>query len=155
MLSVNEERWWKLFIWLLSAILAPLIIAIYNVIITVNGVSLFPSINNGNIPTIIGIVTTFSITMTGFIAAIGAYLLSISRSPAFNEWRNGGYLSIFFNLYSAAIIFLLVTFGFCIVMLLSQSTMLWLKVILSLVVVNLSHITSITYIVVSQAKNNN
>ncbi|WP_219575273.1 hypothetical protein, partial [Vibrio parahaemolyticus] len=90
----------------------------------------------------------------GFIAAIGAYLLSVSRNPTFSEWRNNGYLSVFFNLYGAAIIFLLATFGACLMMLLVGISMWWLKVILSLVVVNLMHVIVITYIVVSQSKVN-
>ncbi|MFB2827683.1 hypothetical protein [Aeromonas veronii] len=155
MLTEREERYWKALVWVISTICPPLIISIYNFIFWIKGSSLFPTIISANITTIIGIVTSFSITMTGFIAAIGAYLLSISRSPAFSEWKNNGYLSVFFNLYGAAIIFLLATFGACLMMLLTQTTIYWLKIVLSLVIVNLFHIISITYIVINQAKNDN
>ncbi|WP_219079331.1 hypothetical protein [Vibrio parahaemolyticus] len=111
MLTDNEEKWWKRGVWGLSFLGVPMILAIYHFIIWIKGTPFFPAINPANIPTMLGIVTTFSITMTGFIAAIGAYLLSVSRNPTFSEWRNNGYLSVFFNLYGAAIIFLLATFG--------------------------------------------
>ncbi|EJG0778054.1 hypothetical protein C4G25_RS04325 [Vibrio parahaemolyticus] len=154
MLTDNEERWWKRGVWGLSFLGVPMILAIYHFIIWIKGTPFFPAINPENIPTMLGIITTFSITMTGFIAAIGAYLLSVSRNPTFSEWRNNGYLSVFFNLYGAAIIFLLATFGACLMMLLAGISMWWLKIILSLVVVNLMHVIVITYIVVSQSKVN-
>lgn len=154
MLTERDEKWWKRGVWILSTLGVPVIVGIYHFALWVKGTPFFPPINPANIPTMLGIVTTFSITMTGFIAAIGAYLLSVSRNPTFSEWRNNGYLSVFFNLYGAAIIFLLATFGTCLMMLLAGTTMWWLKVILSLVVINLIHIVLITYIVVSQANAN-
>ncbi|EPP6378703.1 hypothetical protein ACUNB6_000010 [Vibrio alginolyticus] len=154
MLTDNEEKWWKIGVWGLSLLGVPIILAFYHFIIWIKGTPFFPAINPANIPTMLGIITTFSITMTGFIAAIGAYLLSVSRNPTFSEWRSNGYLSVFFNLYGAAIIFLLATFGACLMMLLAGTTMWWLKIILSLVIVNLLHVVLITYIVVSQSKVN-
>lgn len=153
MLTERDERNWKIGIWLLSLAGIVLTHLAYNLVIWIYGSSLFPTIAPKNIPTILGIVTTFSITMTGFIAAIGAYLLSVSGNPVFNEWRNNGYLSVFFNLYGAAIIFLLATFGACLIMLLVGINTWWLKIILSLVVMNTIHIILITFIVVGQAKN--
>ncbi|ARV75003.1 hypothetical protein [Vibrio campbellii] len=154
MLTEIEEKSWKRRAWLWSFLAVPVILGFYHLLVWLAGSSLFPVIKPSNIPTLLGIVTTFSITMTGFIAAIGAYLLSVSRNPTFSEWRNNGYLSVFFNLYGAAIIFLLATFGACLMMLLAGTTMWWLKIILSLVIVNLMHIVLITYIVVSQSKAN-
>ena len=90
--------------------------------------------------------------MTGFIAAIGAYLLVVSQTSAFSEWREEGYLSVFFHLYGAAIVFLLLTFGLCILMALDNMGIGWLKLILCSVVLNLVHIILITFIVVSQAR---
>lgn len=154
MLTEIEEKSWKRRVWLWSILATPVIIGFYHLLVWLTGSSLFPVIKTSNIPIMLGIVTTFSITMTGFIAAIGAYLLSVSRNPTFSEWRNNGYLSIFFNLYGAAIIFLLATFGASLIMLMTGSTMWFLKIILSLVVLNLLHIVLITYIVVSQSKAN-
>lgn len=154
MLTEKDEKFWGIAVWILSVLGVPIILGFYHLLFMWKGTSLFPVINPENVSTMLSIVTTFSITMTGFIAAIGAYLLSISRSPTFSEWRNKGYLSVFFNLYGATIVFLLVTFATCLMMLLTNMNMWWLKVILSLVVVNLIHIISITYIVVSQAKAN-
>lgn len=152
MLTENDEKCWKRVIWLLSALGVPIILGIYHLLFMWKGSSLFPAINPENISTMLGIITTFSITMTGFIAAIGAYLLSISRNPTFSEWRNKGYLTVFFNLYGVSIIFLLATFGTCLMMLLTSMSMWWLKIVLSQVILNLIHIVAITYIVVSQAK---
>ncbi|MDM5091069.1 hypothetical protein OB947_19535 [Aeromonas bestiarum] len=154
MLTERKEKWWKVSVWLLSFISVFVVLMLYHFFIWLKGGPIFPKIQPTNITTILGIVTSFSITMTGFIAAIGAYLLSVSRNPTFSEWRNNGYLSIFFNLYGAAIIFLLGTFGASLMMLVATGGMWWLKIILSLVVVNLIHVITITYIVVNQAKVN-
>lgn len=152
MLSDNEEKWWKRGVWFLSILAVSFVWIFYHMAVFIKGAPLFPTIKPANIPTILGIVTSFSITMTGFIAAIGAYLLSVSKNSTFIEWRNSGYLSVFFNLYGAAIIFLLITFGACLMMLLVGTTMWWLKLILSFVVINLIHIMLITYIVINQSK---
>lgn len=154
MLTEREEKWWKILVWLLSLTSVVAVLIIYHLIVWLKGGPIFPKIQQANISAILGIVTSFSITMTGFIAAIGAYLLSVSRNPTFSEWRNNGYLSIFFNLYGAAIVFLLGTFGASLMMLVTTGGMWWLKVILSLVIVNLMHVVIITYIVVNQAKIN-
>lgn len=152
MLTDKDEKWWKIGVWGLSLFSVPLILIIYHLFIWIHGEPLFPAINAKNIPTILSIITSFSITMTGFIAAIGAYLLSVSRTPTFSEWRNNGYLSVFFNLYGAAIVCLLITFATCLLMMLSVMTMWWLKIIISLVILNLAHIILITGIVVNLAK---
>jgi hypothetical protein len=114
--------------------------------------SLFPNIKKNNISVLVGLVTTFSITMTGFIAAIGAYTLSISRSPNFTEWRNAGYLSIFYHLYAVSIVFLLLTFLLCIVVLLIGLKLFLIKVILLCVLLNIIHIACLAYAVINQSK---
>ncbi|HDY8135298.1 MULTISPECIES: hypothetical protein [Vibrio] len=153
MLEDNEELQWKRGVWGLSSLAVFLVFGIYEGVVYMSGGgSLFPRIMPSNIPVILGFVTTFSITMTGFIAAIGAYLLTVSRTPAFTEWREEGYLSVFFHLYGAAIVFLLLTFGLCILMALNNMNIVWLKFILCTVLVNLIHIILITIIVVNQAK---
>ncbi len=153
MLTDREEVIWKGGVWLLSALLILVVFGAYEGVVSWKGNgSLFPRIMPSNLPTILGFLTTFSITMTGFIAAIGAYLLTVSRSPAFTEWREEGYLAIFFHLYGAAIVFLLLTFGLCVLMVLDNMSIIWLKFILSSVVLNLIHIVLITFIVVNQAK---
>lgn len=58
---------------------------------------------------IIGIATllgTFSFTMTGFIAAIGAYIISVSDKTSFLKWRQQGYINIFYHLYGQSIVFI-------------------------------------------------
>ena len=113
---------------------------------------LFPNIKKDNISALVGLVTTFSITMTGFIAAIGAYTLSISRSPNFTEWRNAGYLSIFYHLYAVSIVFLLLTFLLCIVVLLMGLKLFLIKVILLCVLLNIIHIVCLAYAVINQSQ---
>ncbi len=153
MLSDKEETYWKAAIWLFTVLFVCGVYGLYNGLVYILGVAtLFPYIMPSNLPVILGFVTTFSITMTGFIAAIGAYLFTVSRNPAFEEWRQEGYLSIFFHLYGAAIVFLLLTFSLCILMVLDNMSINWLKWILSCVFLNLVHIMLITFIVVSQAK---
>lgn len=52
---------------------------------------------------IIGIATllgTFSFTMTGFIAAIGAYIISVSDKTSFLRWRQQGYINIFYHIWA-------------------------------------------------------
>lgn len=152
-LSDRQEKVWIGKVWIFSLLLIIVVFGGYEGIVKLTGVkSFFPLIMPDNLPTILGFITTFSITMTGFIAAIGAYLLAVSRTSAFSEWREEGYLSVFFHLYGAAIAFLLLTFGLCILMALDNMGIGWLKLILSSVVLNLVHIVLITFIVVNQAK---
>lgn len=155
MLSDRQEKVWIGKVWSFSILLILIVFGGYEALVKLAGVkSFFPLIMPNNLPTILGFITTFSITMTGFIAAIGAYLLAVSRSPTFSEWREEGYLSVFFHLYGAAIVFLLLTFGLCVLMALDNMAIFWLKLILSSVVLNLVHIILITFIVVSQARLN-
>ena len=153
MLNDHQEKIWIGRVWFYSLFLIVLVFGGYEAVVELTGgKTFFPLIMPSHLPTILGFITTFSITMTGFIAAIGAYLLAVSRSPAFSEWREEGYLSVFFHLYGAAIVFLLLTFGLCILMALDNMTITWLKFILSSVILNLVHIIMITFIVVNQAR---
>ena len=153
MLTDREETLWKGGVWLLSTLFVFFVFASYEVVVYFKSSgSFFPNIMPQNLPIILGFLTTFSITMTGFIAAIGAYLLTVSRSAAFTEWRDEGYLSIFFHLYGAAIVFLLLTFSLCVLMVLDNMAIVWLKLILCLVILNFIHIILITFIAVNQAK---
>lgn len=140
-------------IWSVSIILIPILLGFYWLITYITGSSLFPNISTNNTIGLVSTVTSFSITMTGFIAAIGAYILSVSNKPRFNLWRNAGYLALFYHLYAASILFLLVTFSACILMLLSGPTTTWLKIILTLVIVNFVHIALITISAINQTKN--
>lgn len=153
-LTKSDKKLWAFCVWVLPLVCISVVLGIYELVtyLLKNG-SLFPQIMPKNIPIILGFITSFSITMTGFIAAIGAYLLSISRTAAFNEWREEGYLSIFFHLYGSAIVYLILTFTLCILMVLLNMEMLWLKIILSSVILNLLHIAVITFIVINQANN--
>lgn len=139
-------------IWSASTVLAPILLGFYWLITWATGTSLFPSISTSRTTGLVSIVTSFSITMTGFVAAIGAYILSVSNKPRFNLWRNAGYLTLFYHLYAVSIVFLLATFSACILMLLSGATTIWLKVILTLVIVNFTHIGLITVSAINQTK---
>ncbi|GAA0820717.1 hypothetical protein GCM10009111_26620 [Colwellia asteriadis] len=152
-LSNDEIKSFARGIWLISALLSPALLFIYWIITKCIGVSLFPHIVPKNTDLLISILTSFSMTMTGFIAAIGAYILSVSNNPSFTLWRNAGYLKLFYHLYAAAITFLLFTFSLCILMLLSGQTIIWLKIILTLIVVNFIHIALITTSAINQTKN--
>ncbi|KPM97653.1 hypothetical protein [Vibrio alginolyticus] len=151
MLTDRDERTWSIAVWIISLVT---LFALYGIclLITNFGRPIFPNIQEGNLGTLLGIVTSFSITMVGFIAAIAAYLLSISKNKAFNEWRASGYLTVFFNIYGASIVGLIGTFALCVIMLLDNMNLFWLKLILSFVALNIIHILLTTYIVVNQAK---
>jgi hypothetical protein len=153
MLTEKEIKRNSILIWIISLLLVITIICTYWVINYFVDVPIFPHIKDENIKLLIGIVTTFSITMTGFVAAIGAYTLSISNSASFNLWRNCGYLRLFYHLYAVSITSLLLTFSFCLLMLLNGVSLYWLKLILSLVILNCIHIALLTASAINQAKN--
>jgi hypothetical protein len=152
-LSDKEIKSFATLLWLASALVVPFLLLIYWGLTKWAGVSLFPNIIPKNTDLLIGIVTSFSITMTGFIAAIGAYIISVSNNPSFRFWRSAGYLKLFYHLYAVSITFLLLTFSFCILMLLSGQVVILLKVILTLVLVNFIHIALITTSAINQTKN--
>jgi len=152
-LSNKEIKLFAMIMWIVSTLLSPVLLFIYWRITEYTGVSLFPNIAPKNADLLIGTITSFSITMTGFIAAIGAYILSVSNNPSFALWRNAGYLKLFYHLYAASITFLLFTFSFCILMLLFGQTVILLKVILTLVIVNFIHIALLTTTAINQTKN--
>jgi hypothetical protein len=140
-------------IWATTIAISPILLLLYWMATNYYELSPFPNISLAKIEVLVGIITTFSITMTGFIAAIGAYILSVSNKPKFISWRKAGYLRLFYHLYAVSIVFLLVTFSACILMLLMGQTTLWLKVILTLMLVNFLHIALITISAINQAKN--
>lgn len=142
-------------IWVISLVLVPAFYFIYWLVTKGYDAPIFPHITKESINTLVGIITSFSITMTGFIAAIGAYILSISHIPSFKLWRNSGYLTIFYNLYAASIVFLLITFSLCILMLLSGYSLVWTKAILCLVIVNFIHISLLTIAAINQSRKSN
>ena len=152
MISETNKFKFSVFIWVMSLVLVPAFYFIYWLVTKGYDAPIFPHITKASINTLVGIITSFSITMTGFIAAIGAYILSISNSPTFMLWRNSGYLTIFYNLYAVSIIFLLITFSLCVLMLLSGYSLIWTKVILCLVIVNFLHISLLTIAAINQSK---
>ncbi|EKD6407779.1 TPA: hypothetical protein N6790_000837 [Escherichia coli] len=104
---------------------------------------------------IIGIATllgTFSFTMTGFIAAIGAYIISVSDKTSFLKWRQQGYINIFYHLYGQSIVFLLVTFLLCMVAIIMpfNVALTILKCGLYIIILNIIHIILITVITLGQ-----
>jgi hypothetical protein len=139
--------------WLASIMSAPAVLLIYWVVGRSSFSPIFPNITDSSIDLLLGVIATFSITMTGFIAAIGAYLLSVSSSPSFNLWRNAGYLKLFYHLYAAAITFLLLTFSFCVLALLLGKVFIFLKITLALLLVNFAHIALITISAINQTNN--
>jgi hypothetical protein len=152
MISKTNKLLFSVFIWVTSLVLVPVFYLIYWLVTQGYDTPIFPHITKASINTLVGIITSFSITMTGFIAAIGAYILSISHSPTFMLWRNSGYLTIFYNLYAVSIVFLLITFSLCILMLLSGYSLVWTKVILCLVIVNFIHISLLTVAAINQSR---
>lgn len=152
MLNNNDIKNAGFIIWLLPLLISLTILFLYEAFSFFCKDPFFPDFDAKHISVILGITTTFSITMTGFIAAIGAYLLSISRSVVFNRWRNHGYLEVFFKLYGASILCLLGTFLSCILTILFGNSLVWLKITLSLLLVNIMHILTITYAVINQFK---
>jgi len=112
----------------------------------------FIVIKNESIKDIMTMLSGFSITMTGFIAAIGAYLLSISHKKSFIRWKVAGYLQVFYHLYLMCVFFLLITFILCIANSIIYSGVMLLKLALSFFAVNVIHIIFLTLIVVGQSR---
>jgi len=95
---------------------------------------------------------TFSFTMTGFVAAIGAYIISISEKESFLKWKRRGYIYIFYHIYAQTIIFLLFSFVLCMLSLVTAQApaLTIMKLGLYLLPLNLLHIVVITIITLKQ-----
>ncbi len=108
---------------------------------------------------IVGVATllgTFGFTMTGFIAAIGAYIISVSDKKSFLKWRQQGYIYIFYHIYGQSIIFLLMTFLLCMLAIITPQNLAStiLKCGLYLLLLNILHIILITVITIGQMQKN-
>lgn len=104
---------------------------------------------------VIGIATllgTFSFTMTGFIAAIGAYIISVSDRQSFLKWKQQGYIYIFYHMYGQSIIFLLLSFLLCMVAIITPFNLAIaiLKCGIYLLLLNILHIILMTVITLGQ-----
>ncbi|ASM24320.1 hypothetical protein BVG89_23880 [Serratia marcescens] len=104
---------------------------------------------------VIGIATllgTFSFTMTGFIAAIGAYIISISDKQSFLKWRQRGYIYVFYHIYGQSIIFLLLSFLLCMIAIITpfHLSIDILKCGIYLLLLNILHIILMTVITLGQ-----
>lgn len=104
---------------------------------------------------IVGIATllgTFGFTMTGFIAAIGAYIISVSDKESFLKWRQQGYIYIFYHIYGQSIVFLLMTFLLCMIAIITPLYLasIILKCGLYLLFLNIIHIILMTVITLGQ-----
>ncbi|HGJ4739063.1 TPA: hypothetical protein ACJGQB_001359, partial [Salmonella enterica subsp. enterica serovar 1,4,[5],12:b:-] len=96
----------------------------------------------------------FDFTMTGFIAAVGAYLISITGKVSFLKWSQEGYVSIFYNLYAQSIVFLLLSFIACMLSIITAENIssLLLKCAFFIFPLNMSHILVLTIIALQQIK---
>ncbi|MFJ5348881.1 hypothetical protein BV924_00925 [Pectobacterium odoriferum] len=104
---------------------------------------------------IIGIATllgTFSFTMTGFIAAIGAYIISVSDKKSFLKWKQKGYIYIFYHIYGQSIVFLLISFLTCMAAIITPFYLglTILKCGVYLLILNIMHIILMTIITLGQ-----
>ncbi|HFG9425039.1 TPA: hypothetical protein ACGHKC_004569, partial [Salmonella enterica subsp. enterica serovar 1,4,[5],12:b:-] len=105
MLTNKQIKFFSALSWLVSIAIASILV--FTAICTD---STFIIINKDNIIGAATLLGTFDFTMTGFIAAVGAYLISITGKVSFLKWSQEGYVSIFYNLYAQSIVFLLLSF---------------------------------------------
>ncbi|WP_413453564.1 hypothetical protein [Erwinia persicina] len=151
MLTNKEIKYLNLMIW--GGTLAFIIIFYILINIVKNTLPKeFIIFDKGSAKDIVAMVSGFSITMTGFVAAIGAYIISISGKPSFVSWKSEGYLSAFYHLYGLTIIFLLTSFLLCILNTLISSGSLIIKILISTLLVNITHIIIMTYVIIIQSK---
>lgn len=151
-LSEKNLKVFILIVWLAPVLIFICLLGLYEGISYCLGHGLFTVIKKSAFSAFISTISTYSVTMTGFIAAIGAYISSISHKPSYAKWRQAGYDKIFYNLYAATILVLLLIFSESIFMLLTGDSLFVLKVILLSLVVSIIQIIFLTIIIVNQSK---
>jgi len=112
----------------------------------------FIAVKSDSVKEIMTMLSSFSITMTGFVAAIGAYIISISHKVSFVKWKVNGYIRPFYHLYGMCIVFLLLTFVLCVANSMISIGFVMLKLTLSVFIVNLIHIALLTLVVIGQSR---
>ena len=124
--------------------------SIYEFITRVCDITLFTLTSMETVSNLIVIIATFSFTMTGFVAAMGTYIISISGKPSFKRWKNQGYLSIYKYYYLCTLTALFITFSLCVFYYLVPFQLFILKQILVMSVINLIHVMVITCVITGQ-----
>lgn len=149
MLTNKKIKFFSALSWLVSIAIASILV--FTAICTD---STFIIINKDNIIGAATLLGTFDFTMTGFIAAVGAYLISITRKVSFLKWSQEGYVSIFYNLYAQSIVFLLLSFIACMLSIITAENIssLLLKCAIFISPLNMSHILVLTIIALQQMK---
>ncbi|NYB29296.1 hypothetical protein [Pantoea agglomerans] len=147
MLTSKTIEWANIITWMISILIASLLFCIS---IFFNNKLIV--IDNNKIIGAATLLGTFSFTMTGFVAAIGAYIISISEKASFLKWKRGGYIYIFYHIYAQTIIFLLASFVLCMLSLITADALALtiIKLGLYLLPLNLLHIVAITIITLKQ-----
>lgn len=97
------------------------------------------------------ILSTFSFTMLGFLAAVITILFSFSNSRNFKKYKGLGHLDIFFSVYYWTVLCLVITFA-CSILTLSDSGVWVMRAALMSTVNNVVQISLLTFIIISISK---
>lgn len=147
MLTNTQIKVTNIITWVVSILLAVILVcsAIFSK-------SNFIIINETNITGAATLLGTFDFTMTGFIAAVGAYIISLTEKTSFLKWKQKGYVFVFYHFYAQSIIFLLISFILCMLSLVTTSStaLMILKYAVYLLPLNILHIILITVITLKQ-----
>ncbi|TQF71138.1 hypothetical protein [Pseudoalteromonas luteoviolacea] len=108
------------------------------------------TISEARLTAVATIIATYGFTMTGFVAAIGAYLISKEEQPSFQFWKNGNNLEVFFHLYAASIYILFVTFISSIMLLSFDTGTVFYHLMWSSVATSMLYLGSLVIVVIKQ-----
>jgi len=149
MLTNTQIKFFSGLSWLVSIVIASILV--FTAIYTDSTVII---INKDNIIGAATLLGTFDFTMTGFIAAVGAYIISITGKVSFLKWSQEGYVFIFYNLYAQSIVFLLLSFIGCMLSIITADNIsnLILKCAIFIFPLNTAHILMLTVIALQQMK---
>lgn len=149
MLTNSQIKFFSRLSWLVSTAFAFILVSVAACIDSTTII-----INKDNTIGVATLLGTFDFTMTGFIAAVGAYIISITGKVSFLRWSQEGYVFIFYHLYAQSIVFLLLSFIACMLSIItvdniSNST---LRSAIFILPLNMAHILILTIIALQQVK---
>lgn len=98
------------------------------------------------------IISTFSFTMLGFLAAVITLIFAFSNTVALKRYKRKGHMEVFFFIYYVAIVSLIVTFFLAILGLSSVGAVWPLRASLMMVVNSFIQIGILTIIIVRLLK---
>ncbi|USE68781.1 hypothetical protein CTT31_06455 [Pseudoalteromonas maricaloris] len=145
-LSNSDIRTLRVLCWCLATGIPILLTGL--IYITV-GNSIF-EVSESRLVAITTITSTYGFTMTGFVAAIGAYLLSLGSKVSFNFWKNGGNLKVFFHLYAAALFLLFACFISSLLLLAVFNNALLYVAMWSALITSILYLAALVFVAIKQ-----